>query len=53
MKSYNVWVNERDNDELDLRVVGLKAGETYTLRINGIKHRNSTSYRNITKSFIA
>lgn len=52
-KSYSATILEKDRDEMEIRVKGLKRGGKYTLKISGVKHVNASSYTTMTKSFYA
>jgi methionine-rich copper-binding protein CopC len=50
-KKYPVRVIEKDNDELDIKVSGLKAGKTYALVIDGIRSKNAGEYVKLKTTF--
>ncbi len=52
-KSYGVRILEKDGDEMDLYVSGLRRGQKYTLSISGVKASTATSYTTVKKNFYA
>ncbi len=47
-KKYQSYFSDRDDDECDVTILGLKEGRTYTIVLNGIKKRGTTGYRRLT-----
>ncbi len=52
-KVYSSWITEKDNDDLEIRVSGLKYGKTYTVYISGVSNINANSYVTVSKTFVA
>ncbi len=52
-KTYKATIIERDNDELSVRVKGLKEGSTYKYSITGVTDKSSGSSKTLTGSFVA
>ncbi|WP_455716452.1 hypothetical protein [Anaerosporobacter sp.] len=50
-KTYKTFIEESDNNEIDLDVANLKAGKKYTVTINGIKNANASKYGTLTINF--
>ncbi len=47
-RKYQSYLSDRDSDECDVTILNLKEGRTYTIVINGVKKRGTTSYRKLT-----
>ena len=52
-KTYKVTIIEKESDELSVRVVGLKEGNTYKYSITGVTNRTIGSPKTLTGSFVA
>lgn len=52
-KTYKATIIERENDELSVRVKGLKEGNTYKYSITGVTDKSSGSSKTLTGSFVA
>ena len=50
-KKYTVSVVKKDNDELDVKVTGLKSNTEYTLVINGVRTKGTDEYGKLKVSF--
>lgn len=50
-KSYKTFIEDLDNNEIDLDVAGLKAGKDYTVEITGIKKANASKYGTLAVKF--
>lgn len=50
-KSYNAKIIDRDDDDLEIYVEGIKDGTNYTADIQGIKAYNDNSYTNLKVTF--
>lgn len=46
--SYKGYLTDRDSDDCEITVPNIKPGRTYTIVINGIKKRYTSSYRKLT-----
>lgn len=49
--SYTARVTDRDDDELDFRVAGIRAGKSYTFTIQGIRNRYGSVSTSVSGSF--
>ena len=52
-KSYKVSKIEKDNDEVEVRVKGLKKGVKYTVTVSGVRAEGASGYGSASKSFTA
>lgn len=52
-KTYKATIIEKENDELSVRVKGLKEGNTYKYTITGVTDKSSGSSKTLTGSFVA
>ncbi len=52
-KVYSSRIVERDSDDMEIRVNGLKVGSRYTVYISGVSNRDANSYKTVSKTFIA
>ena len=52
-KNYSVKILKKDNDEIELRVSGLKEGETYSYKITGVAPYGTKKYKTVKGTFIA
>lgn len=53
-KLYTASVRDYDNDSVEVRVKGLKRGQTYAVQVKGIRAKGSgSSYGNIVDTFVA
>ena len=52
-KTYTCRITDRDSDEIEVRVQGLKRGTTYTVTVSGVRLKGKTQYQTITKTFKA
>lgn len=52
-KTYAAKILDKDNDDLEFRVTGLKSGETYSFTISGIRKRGAKAYTSYRGEFIA
>lgn len=50
-KAYTARVTAKDNDEIDFKVIGYKAGKTYKFTISGIKKARASKYTSVKGSF--
>ncbi|BBF43725.1 hypothetical protein lbkm_2413 [Lachnospiraceae bacterium KM106-2] len=50
-KTYKTYIEDRDNNEIDLDVSNLKAGKKYTVTITGIKKSSASKYGTLTLTF--
>lgn len=46
--SYKGILNDRDNDECEVYIRGMKYGRTYTIKISGIRVRGASKYTTVT-----
>lgn len=49
-KSYNAYLIDTDDDECEIYIANLKEDRNYTIVINGIRKRGTSSYRKLTLS---
>ena len=47
-KKYKVRINEKDDDDLEVIVFGLKKGKTYKVTVSGVAKRGTTGYITVT-----
>lgn len=52
-KRYSVRILERDSEGIEARVSGLKRGKTYTLTVSGVSAKGGSSFKTLSKSFVA
>lgn len=52
-KNYTAKITDKDDDEIEISVRGLKRGKKYIITIIGIKHVDAKSYGSISKTFTA
>ena len=52
-KSYKVSKIEKDSDEVEVRVKGLKKGVKYTVTVSGVRAEGASGYGSASKSFTA
>lgn len=52
-KTYKCHVSDRDSDEIEVKVKGLKRGTTYTVSVSGVRLKGTDKYQTITKTFKA
>ena len=53
-RSLSVRILDRDDDSIEVRVSGLTAGKKYTVKVSGVRSKNSTgSYGSASKTFTA
>lgn len=52
-KTYTTKIVEKEDDELTVRVSGLKEGNSYQYKITGVKNANASSSKTISGSFTA
>ena len=52
-KTYKAYITERDNDELEIRVIGLTKGKTYNYTLTGICKKGQTKAVTLKGSFKA
>lgn len=50
-KQYKTFIEDKDNDEIELDVASLKAGKSYTVSISGIKKASASKYGTLTIKF--
>ena len=50
-KNYVKKINEKDNDEIELKVKGLTTGKKYTYKITGVARKGSNKYKTVKGSF--
>lgn len=50
-RTYPARIADRDGDDCEIRVSGLKRGRKYTVRITGIKKRGAGKFTSVAKSF--
>ncbi|MDO5294136.1 MAG: Ig-like domain-containing protein [bacterium] len=50
-KCYTTYIEDHDNNEIDLDVNNLKAGKKYTVTISGIKKSTASKYGTLTLTF--
>lgn len=46
--SYNAYLRDKDSDDCEIAIEGMKDGHTYTIVIDGIKKRGSGDFRKLT-----
>jgi uncharacterized protein YdeI (BOF family) len=52
-KVYSSRIVEKDSDDLEIRVSGLKYGKKYTVSISGVSNRDANKYLTVSKTFYA
>ena len=52
-KSYKVSKIEKDRDEVEVRVAGLKKGVKYTVTVSGVRAAGTSGYGSISRKFTA
>lgn len=52
-KSYQTSIRNKDSDDMEVRVSGLKYGSKYTVSVSGVGAKGSGKYGTISKSFTA
>ena len=52
-KKLSVSQIEKDNDEIECRVKGMKRGQKYTVTVSGVRVKGKGSYVKASKSFVA
>lgn len=50
-KAFTARITERDSDEIEAKVKGLKVGKTYKYKITGIKAKGADNYTSVSGSF--
>ena len=50
-KNYVKRINDKDNDEIELKVKGLTGGKKYTYKITGVARKGSNKYKTVKGSF--
>lgn len=50
-RNYTARITAKDNDEVDFKVIGYKAGKTYRFTISGIKKSAASKYTSVKGSF--
>jgi len=51
--TYSTKILEKDKDEIEVRVSGLKNGSKYTVSVSGVKRTDASSYTTVSKTFVA
>ena len=52
-KTYAARITEKDDDDMEVRVQGLKYGERYTVTVSGVAVRGTKKYETLTAEFAA
>ena len=50
-KKYEVKITDKDDDDIEFKVKGLKAGKKYTYKISGIRKKGNKKYTTVKGSF--
>lgn len=51
--NYVVKINEKDNDEIEVKVKNLTKGKKYTYKISGVRVNGTKTYKTVTGTFVA
>ncbi len=44
---------EKDDDDLSIKVSGIKSGKKYTIQLSGVSVKGKNSYKTVSKTFTA
>lgn len=50
-KAYTATIIDRDDDDIEFKIKGLKSGKKYTYTINGIRKKGTKAYTKVTGTF--